>query len=121
MRFRCITTDQIMKTIEGLESKTSSGHDGTSNTLLKVIKASISQSLTIMINQMLTTGIFPDVFKVSKVISLYKKGDSSLLVHILLSGSQIIIGPYRYCLPYQRFFRKLSTTNCTIILTNINY
>ena len=70
-----------MKAIEGLESKKSSGHDGISNTLLKVIKASISQSLTIIINQMLTTGIFPDAFKVSKVIPLYKKGDSSLLAN----------------------------------------
>ena len=81
MRFKCITTDYTMKAIEGLESKKSSGHDGISNTLLKVIKASISQSLTIIINQMLTTGIFPDTFKVSKVIPLYKKGDSSLLVN----------------------------------------
>ena len=81
MRFKCITTDYTMKAIEGLESKKSSGHDGISNTLLKVIKASISQSLTIIINQMLTTSIFPDAFKVSKVIPLYKKGDSSLLVN----------------------------------------
>ena len=81
MRFKCITTDYTMKAIEGLESKKSSGHDGISNTLLKVIKASISQSLTIIINQMLTTGIFPYAFKVSKVIPLYKKGDSSLLVN----------------------------------------
>ena len=63
MQFKCITTDYTMKAIEGLESKKSSGHDGISNTLLKVIKASISQSLTIIINQMLTTGIFPDAFK----------------------------------------------------------
>ena len=48
---------------------------------MKAIKASISQSLTIIINQMLATGIFPDAFKVSKVIPLYKKGDSSLLVN----------------------------------------
>ena len=81
MRFKCITTDYTMKAIEGLESKKSSGHDGISNTLLKAIKASISQSLTIIINQMLTTGMFPDAFKVSKVIPLYKKGDSSLLVN----------------------------------------
>ena len=81
MRFKCITTEHTMKAIEGLESKRSSGHDGISNTSLKVIKASISQSLTIIINQMLTTGIFPDAFKVSKVIPLYKKGDSSLLVN----------------------------------------
>ena len=29
---------------------------------------------------MLTTGIFPDAFKLSKVIPLFKKGDSSLLL-----------------------------------------
>ena len=81
MQFKCITTDYTMKAIEGLESKKCSGHDGISNTVLKVIKASISQSLTIIINQMLTTGIFPDAFKLSKVIPLYKKGDSSLLVN----------------------------------------
>ena len=81
MQFKCITTDYTMKAIEGLESLKNSGHDGISNTLLKVIKASISQSLTIIINQMLTTGIFPDAFKLSKVIPLYKKGDSSLLVN----------------------------------------
>ena len=81
MKFKCITTDYTMKAIEGLENKNSSGHDGISNTLLKVIKANISQSLTTVINQMVTTGIFPDAFKLSKVIPLYKKGDSSLLVN----------------------------------------
>ena len=30
---------------------------------------------------MLTTGIFPDDFKLSKVIPLFKKSDSSLLVN----------------------------------------
>ena len=80
MKLKCITTDYTMKAIEGLENKKSSGHDGISNTLLKVIKASISPSLTIIINQMLT-GIFPDAFKLSKVIPLFKKGDSSLLVN----------------------------------------
>ena len=30
---------------------------------------------------MLTTGIFPDDFKLSKVIPLFKKGDSSLLIN----------------------------------------
>ena len=57
-QFKCITTDYTIKAIDGFESKKSSGHNGISNTLLKVIKASISQSLTIIINQMLTTGIF---------------------------------------------------------------
>ena len=59
----CITTDYTIKAIEGLKTKKSSGHDDISNTLLKVIKASISPSLTLI---MLTTGIFLHAFKLSK-------------------------------------------------------
>ena len=49
--------------------------------MLKVIKYNISKSLTIIINQILTTGIFPDAFKVAKIIPIFKKGDSSLSVN----------------------------------------
>ena len=81
LQFKCIAKDYTIKAIDNLKNKNSSGHDGISNTLLKIIKNDISQSLTIIINQMLTTGIFPDAFKLSKVIPLFKKGDSSLLVN----------------------------------------
>ena len=30
---------------------------------------------------MITTGIFPDAFKVAKIIAIFKKGDSSLLAN----------------------------------------
>ena len=81
LKFECITKDYTIKVIDNFENKNSAGHDGISNTLLKTIKNDISQSLTIIINQMLTIGIFPDAFKLSKVIPLFKKGDSSLLVN----------------------------------------
>lgn len=48
----------------------------------KILKATYDIFLipfTILINLIFTTGIFPDVFKHSKVIPLYKKGDPSLL------------------------------------------
>ena len=54
-------------------------HDGISNKLIKSIKCSVSKSLTIIINQMITTGIFLDVFKVSKVMPIFKKGDCYLM------------------------------------------
>ena len=78
MQFKCITEEYTFKALENLENKSSSGHDSISNKLLKSIKCSVSKSLTI-INQMITTGIFPDAFKVSKVIPIFKKGDCSLM------------------------------------------
>ena len=48
------------------------------NKTLKVLKNEIAAPLTVIINQMLYTGIFPDALKVSKVIPLYKKDDKQL-------------------------------------------
>ena len=71
----------IVKAIDNLENKNSSGHDGISNKVLNYIKLELRSSLTLIVNQMLTTGIFPDSFKKSKIASIFKKGDSSLLIN----------------------------------------
>ena len=78
-QFRCITDGDTRLAIDKLENKNSSGHDGISKKLLKLLKFELSKSLTLIINQMITTGVLPDSLKVSKIIPLFKKGDSSLL------------------------------------------
>ena len=50
-----------------------------SSKLLKLLKFELSKSLTLIINQMISSGVFPDSLKVSKIIPLIKKDDSSLL------------------------------------------
>ena len=47
LQYKCITKDYTIKAIDNLENKNSSGHDGISNTLLKIIKNDISQPLTV--------------------------------------------------------------------------
>ena len=79
LQFKCITDNDTQIAIGMLENKSSSGHDGISNKLLKLLKMDLSKSLTLIINQMITTGIFPDSFKISKITPLFKKGDVSLL------------------------------------------
>ena len=79
--FHCITEIETMKAIDTLENKSSSGHDGISNKIVKLLKNEISKPLTVIINQMLKTGIFPDSFKTSKIVSLFKKGDHGLLTN----------------------------------------
>ena len=79
LQFKCITDNDTQRAIDKLENKSSSGHDGISNKLLKLLKIELSKSLTLIINQMITTGIFPDSFKISKITPLFKKGDVSML------------------------------------------
>ena len=83
-KFECVAREDIMRAIDNLENKNSSGHDGISNKILKYIKYEISNSLTLIINQMMTTGIFPDAFKKSKITPIFKKGESSLLINYRL-------------------------------------
>ena len=70
-----------MKTIQNLPSKkkNSCGVDGISSKLIKIIEPAIIKPLTLLINQVLNTGIFPDELKIAKVIPLFKKDDPKLL------------------------------------------
>ena len=68
----------MIKTIDKLPSKTSSGVDGISPVLLKYIKHEISKPVTLILNQCLTTGIFPDKLKIAKVVPIYKSDDENI-------------------------------------------
>ena len=48
-------------------------HDNNSSNTLKLIANEVSLSLTLIINQSLSTGIFPDSLKTVKVIPIHKK------------------------------------------------
>ena len=95
-----------------MENKTSCGVDGISNSLLKSIKTEIVQPVTVLINRMLTTGIFPDELKLAKVVPLYKK----VTIHFFL-----IIDLYLFYHLYLKYLKKLFTCNCMPILNVINY
>ena len=73
--FNSIIEKSVLHIIDNLKPKTSTGVDGNSNKLLKFEKCGIAKPLTIIINQMLSVGIFPDLLKISKVIPLDKKYD----------------------------------------------
>ena len=61
--FKLIGEDFVSKLIDDLDSKNSTGCDGLSNTLLKSITLNLVKPITLIVNQMLTTGIFPDKLK----------------------------------------------------------
>ena len=71
--FELLSAEDTSKIIRKLKTKTSTGHDGISVKLLKSISPGLINPLTLIINQSLITGIFPDSLKIAKVIPLYKK------------------------------------------------
>ena len=79
MSFSQISEEAVMEVLNNLKQKLSCGHDGISSRLLKASKNVICKPLTLIINQTLTSGIFPDTLKIAKIIPLFKKGDRNLL------------------------------------------
>ena len=55
----------------------SCGHDNLSAITLKCIANEMCECLTLIINQLITTDIFPDQLKVAKVVPIFKKNDQS--------------------------------------------
>ena len=73
--FKNINDNLINEIIDKLSPKTSTGHDGLSTKLLKIVKNALIAPITIIVNQMLNTGIFPDKLKIAKVNPIFKKDD----------------------------------------------
>ena len=97
--FKLIGEDFVSKLIDDLDSKNSTGCDGLSNTLLKSITLNLVKPITLIVNQMLTTGIFPDKLKIAYHYSYhYSKREINLYFRIT--------GPFLYYHEYPNFLKK---------------
>ena len=86
---------EVNRIIDGLPSKSSSGHDDVSNILLKSLKSSLTYPMTLILNQSLETGTFPERMKLADVIPLYKKKATDHLVNywpisLLMAMSKVL-------------------------------
>ena len=107
-QFKCVSKFEIIMAINNLENKSSTGCDGISNKLLKYIKDVITKSLTLIINEMIVTGIYPKAFKTSKVSPIFKKGDNTLLRPISLLPT---ISKIFERIIYNQLFKYFSDSN----------
>ena len=75
--FKLIDNTTTMRYLSNLNISHSCGHDNLSTVILKYIANEISECLTLIINQSITTGIFPDQLKIAKVVPIFKKDDQA--------------------------------------------
>ena len=72
-KYKEITVQYTKEIIDSIKANSSCGVDGLSVKLLNLIKDEISTSLTLVINQSLLSGIFPDQLKIAKVIPIMRR------------------------------------------------
>ena len=70
--FAPCSKEEIRKIIASLPAKSNCGSDNISNVLLKEIAKILSETLSIITNQSMHAGIFPDLMKLAEVVLLYK-------------------------------------------------
>ena len=71
--FRAAHPEEVEKVVSGLSNSTSFGLDEIDTSIIKLIKPEILPALTHMVNLSITTGVFPTLWKKSKIIPLYTK------------------------------------------------
>ena len=79
--FRLVDSHYIKQIIKGIKTSRSNGHDGISSEFLKLISNDIADSITLIINQSLKSGIFPNQLKIAKVTPIYKKDDKKVITN----------------------------------------
>jgi hypothetical protein len=77
IKYRKISTQEIEKIINSLNTKNSYGYDEISTRLLKISAPYISSPLNFICNKVLGTGFFPSCLKYSEIKALHKKGDEN--------------------------------------------
>ena len=77
--FMPVTEEQISNIFKGLKPKSSTGYDGLSNKKIKYVAPLLVKPKTFLINQSLSTGMFPDMLKLAKIIPVYKKDNIHLV------------------------------------------
>ena len=77
IRFRPIMVQDIREAIAKLTTSKSFGTDTISSYFLKMALPFLENSIAMLFNTSLETGIFPDIWKISRVAPIYKEGDKS--------------------------------------------
>ena len=77
--FTLVNENDVVKHLASLRTKNSAGVDGISVKLLKKLSPALINPLTLLINQSLVTGIFPNKLKIAKVLPLFKKDDYAIM------------------------------------------
>ena len=74
-----ISSEVIFQLIKNLDPNKAHGHDEIPEQMLKLCAPSICKPLTLLLENCLRSGEFPNVWKRSNIVPVHKKGDKQLI------------------------------------------
>ena len=75
----CFSEEVILKIINALHINKTHGHDDISIWVIRLCSKSVVKPLSMIFNNCVDTGTFPDIWKRSKIIPVHKKGDKQIV------------------------------------------
>ena len=117
--FRPIVQDDICIIINSLRNSSPGWHDINSK-VVKYVSDDILKPLAHIINLSLQTGIFPDNQTLSKVTSLYKKGDLELFINCRPNSNLSFFSKIFETAAYNKLILYLKT-HLDLILYNFQF
>ena len=76
-----IENDDIISLIRKLNPSKANGSDGISGQMLILCDETVTLPLKIIFRNILSTGVYPDMWKLANVTPIFKKGDKQLIKH----------------------------------------
>ena len=75
-----ITIQQTIEIIDKIPNSSSVGHDNINNKFIKKIKLKIAPYITHLINTILYTKIYPQIYKITRILPLSKSGMDPIFI-----------------------------------------
>ena len=74
-----IIEDNILKIVRALNINKAHGHDEISVRMIKICDEALVKLLSLMNKNCIDTGVFPDIWKKSNIVPVYKRGDKQII------------------------------------------
>ena len=74
-----IIEDNILKIMRALNINKAYGHDKISVIMIKICDEALVTPLFLMYKNCIDTGVFPDIWKKSNIVPIYKRGDQQII------------------------------------------
>ena len=106
-----IENDEIISLIRKINPNKATGSDGISGQMLLLCDESIILPLQIIFTNILTTSIYPDVWKIANVTPIFKKGDKQLIKNYRPISLLPICGKILENIIFNNLYSYLHTNN----------